>query len=204
MKTPFIVDKNTREFWKDTARRSSCRFTFKDKVLRSGSFSFYPETLEAYSYGSLILKPVKRALVVNSGFYSNTTCKHQNKLRRLLRFLGLEKRTVETGTWISLDRLNVLPVLHREMHSLRIEIDRKGSRKDRNAYRRERIAELKKRFKRFQALGCVLSDSDKLSIEADLAIDEKNRLEALSEKNTELTTFTKELYEASFRNVSNQ
>jgi len=57
----------------------------------TGTNTFNPETLEAWSYGWwCYLKKIEGSLVYNRARYSNTTSRHQRELRSLLQELNIK------------------------------------------------------------------------------------------------------------------
>lgn len=60
-------------------------------IYKASNVTFNKDTLEAVSYNWWILtKVIDEKLVFNNFNYSNTTIKHQHKIRRLLQDLGIE------------------------------------------------------------------------------------------------------------------
>lgn len=71
----------------------------RDNIYKASNVTFNPESHTAYSYNWwAFVKRINGFLVFNNVYYSNTTCKHQSKVRALLRDLGLEiDLTVQAG-----------------------------------------------------------------------------------------------------------
>lgn len=62
----------------------------KANLYKASNVTFNPSTCEAYSYGWWrFVERISGQLVFNRYRYSNSTCKHQLKVWRLLRTLGL-------------------------------------------------------------------------------------------------------------------
>lgn len=200
--------KAERERLRAIVNKADGTLTFnRDNIGRRGSFSFDPATNEAWSYGSLILKPVGRYLVLNSGKYSNTTTKHQYWVRSIIRNLGLQKRTVDTGdAWIRLDEFEsrALQPVFESIVLAELELRRKGARKKLKPARRRHLRDLKKQYQRLAKLGAKLSLDDKALIRKRLQADEDNRYTRSSERSAEVKAFISDLYDNSFKNVPNQ
>jgi hypothetical protein len=79
------------------------KFSKKRQQYESANCSFNPETMIAKSYDWWIfVKMINGKVVFNNYSYSNTTCKHQSKVRSLLSELGI-KIDIFVKTSISLD-----------------------------------------------------------------------------------------------------
>lgn len=63
----------------------------RDKVYRSANVEFNPETMEGTSYGWWhFVRKINGLVVFNNYQYSNTTRRHQNKMRSLLAKLNIK------------------------------------------------------------------------------------------------------------------
>lgn len=77
-------------------------------IYKASNVTFNPETLKAYSYDWwCFVKPINGKLVFNNYYYSNTTCRHQQKVRGLLYDLGI-KIDLIVSTRSCLDNTNAL------------------------------------------------------------------------------------------------
>jgi hypothetical protein len=62
----------------------------RSNLYKTSNLTFNPSTLEGFSYDWYsIIKKIDNKLVLNTYRYSNTTCKHISKIRRLVVELGL-------------------------------------------------------------------------------------------------------------------
>lgn len=62
----------------------------KLKLYKASNVTFNPETLEAWSYNWWqFVKLINGMVVFNNYNYSNSTCKHQSKVRGVLNDLGI-------------------------------------------------------------------------------------------------------------------
>lgn len=67
------------------------KYMSQAKIYKSSNVIYNPETEEATSYDWWIfVKRIKGKLVFNNYHYSNSTVKHQHKVRDLLRSLGIK------------------------------------------------------------------------------------------------------------------
>ncbi len=66
------------------------KFNKRSGNYKASNVTFNPKTKQAYSYNWWRFVDVVNGKVVFNNFsYSNTTCKHQHKVRRVLRELGI-------------------------------------------------------------------------------------------------------------------
>lgn len=122
----------------------------KNGYYEGSNVRFIPETLQAFSYEWwMFTMPYKGGVIFNRYSYSPTTCKHQSKVRTLLRDLGIrivEEVEAPRGLQGSLFDAG-------EFHRLRAlrlieETKKPGTRKEKN---KERLA-LAKEDERLAAL----------------------------------------------------
>lgn len=70
--------------------RGGMKFMTRSRTYKASNVSFKPETCEAYSYDWwLFVANINGKVVFNAYNYSNSTCKHQSKVRSLLDALGI-------------------------------------------------------------------------------------------------------------------
>lgn len=104
---------------------------------------FIPETLQAFSYGWWqFTMPYKGGVIFNCFNYSNSTNKHQWKVRRLLQDLGIKiVEEVEAPRGLQ-GSLGDAAEYHR-LRALRLieETKKPGTRKEKNRERREQAKE---------------------------------------------------------------
>ena len=113
----------------------------------TGNCTFNPDTVQAYSYGWwCFVKKIRGKTVFNSYRYSNTTSKHQAKVRALMRDLGLAiDVTVSFREGLQhVDTLEQMNMLHDEQIAydtvqaeLRRETKNRRARERRAARKRE-------------------------------------------------------------------
>lgn len=67
------------------------KFYKKSELYGASNVTFNPQTKEAFSYGWWgFVKVISGKVIFNNYNYSNTTCKHQSKVRTLMRELGVK------------------------------------------------------------------------------------------------------------------
>ena len=132
------------------------KFFKRLNVYKSSNVIFKVEQKEAYSYDWwCFFKVINGKNVFNNYSYSNTTNKHQSKVRHLLRDLN-----IEVDLWIETPKsLNSEDALKEsiELYEDRIKklneaIKKPRSQKRKNEERREEIKDLKKLIKAVKAL----------------------------------------------------
>ena len=116
------------------------------KVYKASNVLFNPETIEAFSYDWWqFVKVINNKVVFNNYNYSNSTCKHQNKVRSLLRQLNITidlEVSCPKGLQRS-DYLNdILNNLTDRINILKNEIAKPKSRQIKNFERLQKISEL--------------------------------------------------------------
>lgn len=112
-------------------------------IYKASNVFFDPNTMEARSYGWWVfVKRIKGRVVFNVHRYSNTTARHQWKVRMLMKDLGINI-DLHVNTPKSLE-FNALPsciAYHKEeIERLFSEIHKRRSKAQRNVERREEIA----------------------------------------------------------------
>lgn len=126
-------------------------------IYQASNVTFDPETCEAYSYGWWkFVGKIGGKIVFNTYSYSNTTIKHQLKVRSLLRDLDLWP-DYELEVPGGLQSLHTgAAYYHKLIEELQAEIAIKGSHKAKNLERQKRIKELKVSLAVCKALeGCL-------------------------------------------------
>lgn len=109
--------------------------------------------MQAYSYSWWKFVDKRGPLVVFNDFgYSNTTRRHQYKVRRLLNQLGIQiHATIEAPNGLqSLD--SAIHLYERRIETLKAEIAKPRSRKAKNVERMQAIKEMQAKIKQVKAL----------------------------------------------------
>lgn len=130
------------------------------KLYRASNVQFNPETLKAYSYGWWqFVGLINGKVVFNNYRYSNTTCKHQYKVRRLLKELNIPvDLTIEVPR--GLDDLDSAKTWYKsQIAVLNEQIDRPRSQKVKNLDRRAQICEYMSKIVEVERL--ILSQNQK-------------------------------------------
>jgi len=124
---------------------------------KASNVKFEVETKRAYSYGYWKFTDVINGkLVFNSYSYSNSTARHQAKVRDLFDDLNIEvdlvidfcREGLQDITW----RYKTINSYRQEIRNLIKAVKSKGTRKTTNEYRRKTICEYWKTYKAIQAL----------------------------------------------------
>ena len=127
------------------------KFLKTKNLYKAANVEFNPETLEATSYDWwCFLKVIKGKRVFNAYNYSNTTCKHQQKVRAVLDQLNITiDLIIETP-----DSLNSAVALgdsitlyETRIKKLNEEINKPGTQKKKNEERKKLIKEIQLKIK---------------------------------------------------------
>lgn len=116
-------------------------------LYKASNVQFDPETIRAYSYGWWeFVRTVGDKVVFNNFPYSNTTIKHQWKVRRLMNDLGIQIDVEVSGSGNLSDLasfINQAIQAHRdEIAALERTIAKPRTRQSTNDRRRQEIANL--------------------------------------------------------------
>lgn len=114
-------------------------------IYKASNVQYNPETRQAHSYDWwCFVKPVNGMIVFNNHSYSNSTCKHQSKVRGLLADLGINidlfvdtRCSLTDPNWLN-DAIDTLYQANNELLRL---INKKGTRATTNERRRLEIEE---------------------------------------------------------------
>lgn len=120
----------------------------KSGLYKASNVTFSPATCEAYSYGWWrFVERIDGKLVFNRYRYSNSTCKHQLKVWRLLRQLGLVI-DIELESPDGLQNLaSSIGHYERLVAKLRAEIATPRSHARKNEERRQTIRQLQDKIR---------------------------------------------------------
>ncbi len=123
------------------------RYFERAGIYKGSNFTFNPKTLTAYSYDWWrFVEKIGSRIVFNDFRYSNTTARHQWKIKNLLRDLGIHV-DMELEAPGGLQNLNSAIELYRErIVTLQLEILKKGTKKAKNLERKKQISVYKKKI----------------------------------------------------------
>lgn len=109
-------------------------------MYKASNVSFNPETYEAYSYDWwLFVCKIGDCIVFNNYNYSNTTSKHQSKLRSLLDELGIKITcTIESPKGLQ-DLQSTIDYYEVVIANLHAAIDKPRSHKSTNLKRQKQV-----------------------------------------------------------------
>jgi hypothetical protein len=112
-------------------------------LYKASNVTFNPSRIEAYSYDWWkFVSKINGYIVFNNYTYSTTTCRHQHKVRRLLKSLGIDVNiTIKAPKGLQ----NLESAIHfynSEINSLKDAIAKKGSKALKNKERLAQISEL--------------------------------------------------------------
>lgn len=133
--------------------RGQMKLKKRTGIYQSSNVTFNPETLEAYSYKWwLFVKNFNGIVVFNNYSYSMSTCRHQSKVRELLNRLGVQVHvTIEAPK--GLQDLEVAEKHYKfKIESLYEQMNKKGTRKAKNAERLETVVHLQNKLNQIQLL----------------------------------------------------
>ena len=122
------------------------KFIKTQNTWKASNFSFNMTTMEAFSYGwwLFVCKDENGRIIFNNTNYSSSTNRHQSKARGILSSIDLILRYTKA----SLDNLENAYALEienamYEIKELNKQIEKKGSKKAKNAKRMEQIETIK-------------------------------------------------------------
>lgn len=123
------------------------KYMKRSNTYKASNVVFNNETLEAMSYDWWVFtKVIGTKLIFNDYRYSNTTCRHQWKVRRLLRDLGLSI-SYEIEAPKGLQNLNSAINYHNaKIIQLKSQIEKKGSKRMKNVERQEQICKYERKI----------------------------------------------------------
>jgi hypothetical protein len=143
------------------------------------SNTFYPETLEAWSYDWWqYLAVIKGKLVFNDYTYSNCTSKHQNDLRGLLRELRIKVDVcVEVAGGLQSSKSEWLEPYYKNLLLAEIRMKRKGASYITKNNSLAIIKQAKSDIKNLRSLGATFTKQDQKELFERLVKSEKDRIE---------------------------
>jgi hypothetical protein len=118
------------------------KFHNKSKTYKASNVSFDAVRVKAYSYDWWVFVDVIGGKVVfNSYNYSNSTCKHQYKVRRLMRELDIKiDLEIEVPRGLQ-DLSSAVEYYTNEIQNLKAQIEKPRSQKAKNLERQVQIGE---------------------------------------------------------------
>lgn len=121
------------------------KYFTRQNLYKASNVTFSPETMDAYSYGWWrFVAKVDGLLIFNNARYSNSTSKHQSKVRRLLETLGIKIDLVLTlPRGIRTDQTLAEMIVECEEHLCNVFLREEAKRDARNEKLRLRRLELK-------------------------------------------------------------
>lgn len=114
----------------------------KQGIYKASNVTFNPNTLEAYSYDWWqFVKVIRGKVIFNSYRYSNTTARHQSKVRQVMVQLGIkiDLEVQVRGGLQDIKTIKALNVAHNHEMGIQAEV-LEQKRLDRNAKARTRCA----------------------------------------------------------------
>jgi hypothetical protein len=139
---------------------------------------FYPETMQATSYGHWVfVKPIKGKLVFNWYTYSPTTTGHQYAVSRLLKELGI-KVDVEVYMHESLDRFEgcALEPVYREICELEASLANPRVPERCKRSHKKRIKSLQKQIVTLKKLGAKSPGNLKAMIKEAIEVEKRRQV----------------------------
>lgn len=172
---------------------TNLKYRKRDNVYKNstGTNMFYVDDMKATSYGWwCYFIEYNGKTYFNDYPYSPTTSNHQWQLKDVLGQLNIKIDHYINQRDSLIDSLGNLYIdleqFYEEMYQLEIEINRKGSKKSTNEWRKDRIKELIETIKQMRKLGGKFSNKQKKELKDTLKRRENDRLEAVRKRNKEV------------------
>lgn len=132
------------------------KYMKRAKVYKATNLSFDPHEIEARSYSWWIfVKIIKGKIVFNDFHYSNTTNRHQYKVRSIMRELGIKiDTTIEAPKGLQ-DLGSAVQLYAHRIENLEYAIAKPRSHRSKNLERLEQIAHYKNKIRETKKLARV-------------------------------------------------
>lgn len=137
------------------------RYLKTTNTYKASNFSMNMDTMEAYSYGWWLFtaRDRKGRIIFNNTYYSNSTCKHQNKALKLLDYKVNLTLSHTRKSLVNLEDalIDEIKGIENQMEILTVQIHKKGSRKSKNLERLAQIEKLNDHMKNVIDFLCSMS-----------------------------------------------
>jgi len=171
------------------------------KVYKASNVMFNPQTFEATSHDWWVfVKKINGTVLFNDYSYSNSTCRHQSKVRSLLNELKINYQSVTIPNAKDLNSLSKDTVrsIYKNLIELEIVVNStKGKRLESYAHQSRvyQINGLKKDIQVLAKVGYKISKKEVKELTKKALSEEKSRLENLKQKKLERKAFLKRQFE---------
>lgn len=124
------------------------KFYKTQNLYKASNVTFNPDTIQAYSYKWwLFVSRIGNKVVFNDYNYSNTTLRHQAKIRSLLKELGIKVDLTITAPLGLQNPASAIDFYQIKIKTLKAEIAKPNTRKAKNAERETQIKHFESKIK---------------------------------------------------------